>query len=72
MEKECRDKECQMKVLLPKVGEEGMEMMVQSLSLKQGVLSDRSQCTVLGCSWLQTVIAGWCVGEVQWCFLWSH
>lgn len=74
MEKGCRDKECQIKlrqVLLPRVGGEGMEM-VQSLSLEQGVLPDRLQCTVVGCGWLQTVIAGWRVGEVQWYFLWGH
>lgn len=82
MEKGCRDKECQIKVRqvllpraggegLPRAGGEGMEM-VQSLSLKQGVMTDRLQCTVVECGWLQTVIAGWCVGEVQWYFLWSH
>lgn len=74
MEKECRDKECRMKlgqVLLPRVGEEGMEM-VQGLSLKPGVLSDGLQCAVVGRGWLQTVIAGWCIGELQWCLLCTH
>lgn len=57
LEKGYRDKECPIKlrqVLLPKVGGEGLEM-VQSLSLKQGVLTDRLQCTVAECGWLQTV-----------------
>lgn len=74
MEKECTDKECLMKlrqVLLPRAGEEGMEM-VHGLSLKRGVLSDRLQCAVVGCGWLQTVVAGWCIAEVQWCVLWTH
>lgn len=74
MEGGYRDKKCQIKlrqVLLPRVGGEGMEM-VQSLSLKQGVLTDRLQCTVVGCGWFQTVFAGWCTGEVQWHFLWSQ
>lgn len=60
MEMGYRDKECQIKlrqVLLPRVGGEGMEM-VQSLSLKQGLLTVRLQCTVVEGGWLQTYRGG--------------
>lgn len=74
MEKGYREKECQIKLsqmLFPRVGGERMEM-VQSLSLKQRILADRLQCSVAEGGWLQTVFVGWCMGEVQWHFLWSH